>query len=88
MKTFYRQEATDRVGKGRFCKEKGLRICNEHEFETIKKRIEVTHGELLCSQDIEIDVVCGAGAKSSLTPSSDNKEIASDRYKQRVGNKL
>ena len=38
-----------------------------------KKHIEVTHGDLLCS--------VGAGAKSSLTSSADNKGLASDRYK-------
>ena len=87
VKAFYRQEATDRVGKGRYCDEEDLRICSTHEFETIKKRIEVTHGDLR-SQDIEINVVVGADAKSSLTPSADNKGLASDRHKEQVGNKL
>ena len=64
MRTFYRQEATDRVGKGRYCNEEGLRICSEDEFETVKKCIELTHRDLLCLRDIDIDVVIGAGAKS------------------------
>ena len=79
VKTLYCQEATDQVGEGQNCNKGDLGICSMHEFETIKKQIEVTHGGLLCWQDIEIDVATGTGAKSSLTPSADNKRVASDR---------
>ena len=48
----------------------------------------MTHDGWIYSQKVELDVVTGAGTKSSLRSSNSNKGIASDRSAQRIGNRL
>ena len=63
-------------------------MCTLHEFETIQRCVEVKHDGWIYSQKIEVNVVTGAGTKSSLHSSDSNKGIASDRSVQRIGNHL
>ena len=63
-------------------------MCTLHKFETIQRCVEVKHDGWIYSQKNEMDVVTGAGTKSTLRPSTSNKGIASDRSAQRIGNRL
>ena len=67
IRLFYCQESTDRVGRGRKCTESDLIVCTLHEFETVDTCVEIKHRGYIHLRKIELNVVTGAGRKSSLS---------------------
>ncbi len=77
-------ESMDRIGRGRGSDNtKGLRICNCHPTETIRRRLYVEHNGDTASKLFELTVVAGAGVESSIIPSQATKGVGKDRFVQR-----
>jgi hypothetical protein len=70
-KRFMREERTERLGFGRTCRAKGLRICAKHELETVarkKVRVQMDCGEMKTISIEPFWAPNGAGVMSSLAP--------------------
>ena len=78
-KLWLRQESMDRLGYGRDEESNAMRVCSEHGIETIRKSLEVTHGNNRFTQLYEFTLIPGAGSKSSLCPSQQSKGVGRDR---------
>ncbi len=77
-----RREANDRIGRARGDTTKDLRVCSQHRFETINRRLYIKHNQTKVSQKFELTVMSGAGVDSSLVPSKTTKGIGNDRRAQ------
>ena len=71
-----RAESMVRIGKGSDDRQKNLRICDRHVFETFSRVLTVSYNGSLVSHKFEFTVVSGAGVKSSIVLYHHNQQRA------------